>query len=316
MKREVKKMVDVKEIKHIRRAPFTLMNASIQSIFAFIFAILFVLAFGLVAAFIPGLGDLGGTLALIGVGVIILAPLTVFFLNIMGSFVLALLYNLLASGVGGVKLGLEGSELKSIPVVPISLIMAGISTVIAFIVGLYMALAFTPIFTLISTATPVVATAIAEATNATNMTIPTGALIGAAGWVFALTFIILVPIVSFISTFIGTALFAIFYNALAPRVGSAKLEFAAVSGNVFELVNIPAVPAALIMAVIFAIFGLIRGIFSLITFSLAGDAINGVISLIASTIGYLVMYFIGTALFAIFYNLLQPRIGGVKLELE
>lgn len=309
-------MVDVKEIKHIPVAPYTLMNSSIQSIFAFIFAILFVLAFGLLAALIPGISALGGTLALIGVGVIILAPLTVFFLNVLWSFVLALVYNLLAPKVGGVKLGLEGNDLKTIPVVPLSLIMACISTVFAFIFGLYLALAFTPIFTLISTATPVIATALANATNATNMTIPTGDVIGAAGWVFALTFIILVPIVTFISTFIGAALFAIFYNALAPRVGFAKLDFAAVSGNVFELVNIPAVPAALIMAVVFAIFGLIQGILNLISFSIAGDAVGGVISLITSTIGNLVMYFIIVLLVAIFYNVLQPRIGGVKLELE
>jgi hypothetical protein len=31
-------MVEVKEIKHIKAAPFTLMNASIQAIFAFIAA--------------------------------------------------------------------------------------------------------------------------------------------------------------------------------------------------------------------------------------------------------------------------------------
>jgi hypothetical protein len=309
-------MVDVKEIKHVRAAPFTLMNASIQAIFAFLGALLFVLAFGLVVAFIPGLGTLAGTIALIGVGIIILAPLTSFFLNIMGGFVLALLYNLLASRVGGVKLGLEGSDVNSVPVVPFSLIMACISTVIAFIFGLYIALAFTPLFSLISTITPVIGTAIADATNATNMTIPTGAAIGAAGWVFALVSLILVPIVTFISSFISFALFAIFYNALAPRVGTLKLDFASVSGNVFELINIPAVPAALIMAVVFAIFGLIRGIFSLITLAASGDAVGGVISLIGSTIGYLIMYFVMVLLVAVFYNLLQPRIGGVKLELE
>lgn len=309
-------MFDIKEIKHVRTAPFTLMNASIQAIFAFIAAILFVIAFGLVAAFIPGLSALGGFLALIGVAVIILAPLTSFFLNIMGSFVLALLYNLVAPRVGGVKLGLEGSDLKTIPVVPLSLIMACISTIIAFIVGLYLALAFTPIFSLISTATPAIASAIANATNATNMTIPTGAAIGAAGWIFALVTIILVPIVTFISSFISFALFAIFYNALAPRVGALKLDFASVAGNIFELINIPAVPAALIMAVVFAIFGLIRGIFSLIGFSMAGDAVGGVVSLVTTTIGYLVMYFIMVLLVAIFYNLLQPRIGGIKVELE
>jgi hypothetical protein len=309
-------MVDVKEIKHIRAAPFTLMNASIEAILAFIAAIIFVIAFGLVAAFIPQLGAVAGVLALIGVAVIILGPLTAFFINIMFGFVLALLYNHVAPLVGGVKLGLEGSDVKSIPVVPLALIMAWITAIIAFIVGLYLALAFAPIFSIISTATPVIAQAVANATNATNMTLPTGAAVGAAGWIFALFSIIVVPILAFIFAFIGTALFAIFYNVLVPRVGAAKLDFAPVSGNVFELTNIPAVPAALIMGVVFAVFGLIRGIISLITLSMAGNAVGGVVSLISNIISGFVMYFIIVALIAIFYNMLQPRIGGVKLELE
>lgn len=308
-------MVDVKEINHIRAAPFTLMNASIQSIFAFILAILFVIGFGFVAAFLPNLSVFGGTLALLGLGLIILAPLTAFFINIMSSFLLALLYNLLKPRVGGIKLEIDGSDVKSIPVIPLSLIMAIISAIIAFILGLYLTLAFTPIFSIISTTIPIIATAIANATNATNMTIPTGAAVGAAGWIFALFYIILVPIMVFIFSFIGFALFAIFYNALAPRVGAAKLDFASISGNIFELTNIPPVPAALIMGVVFAVFGFIRGIISLITFSMAGDAVGGVISLITNIITGFVMYFIIVLLIAIFYNILQPRIGGIKLEL-
>jgi hypothetical protein len=309
-------MVDVKEIKHIRAAPFTLMNASIRAIFAFIAAIIFVIAFGLVAAFIPQLGAVAGFLALIGVAVIILAPLTTFFINIMFGFVLALLYNLVAPRVGGIKLGLEGSDVKSIPVIPLALIMACISAIIAFIVGLYLALAFTPIFSIISTATPVIAQAVANATNATNMTLPTGAAVGAAGAIFALISIILVPIMAFIFAFIGTALFAIFYNVIVPRVGAAKLDFAPVSGNDFELTNIPVVPAALAIGVVYAIFGLINGLINMISYSMAGNAVGGVVNLITSIIGYFVMYFIIVALIAIFYNILQPRIGGVKLELE
>ena len=309
-------MVDIKEIKHIRAAPFTLMTSSIRAIFAFIAAIIFVIAFGLVSAFIPQLGVLKGALALIGVAVIILAPLTAFFINIIFAFVLALLYNLVAPRVGGVKLGLEGSDVKTIPVVPLALIIACISAIVAFIVGLYLALAFTPILSIISTATPVIAQAVANATNNTNMTIPTGAAVGAISSIFALVSIIVLPILAFIFAFIGSALFAIFYNVIVPRVGAAKLDFAPVSGNVFELTNIPAVPAALAMGVVFAIFGLINGLFNLISYSMAGNAVGGIVSLILGIIVYFIMYFIIVALIAIFYNILQPRIGGVKLELE
>ena len=43
-------MVDVKEIKHIRAAPFTLMTSVIHAILAFIVAILLLLGLGVLAA--------------------------------------------------------------------------------------------------------------------------------------------------------------------------------------------------------------------------------------------------------------------------
>jgi hypothetical protein len=309
-------MVDIKEIKHIRATPFTLMSSAIHGILALILAIIVVLAFGIVAAFIPALSMVAGVIALVGVAIIILWPLTAFFINILYAFVFAGLYNLLVPRVGGIKLGLKGNELRSLPVVSFALIMACISTIFAFILGLYLAGGFGPLFALISTLIPVVANTIATATNTTGEPVATGAIVGTAGLVLSLIFIIVVPIIVFISSFIGNALFAIFYNVVIPKVGGARLDFAPVSGNVHELTAVSPLPTALALSVVFTIFSLLQSLLDLFSYSMAGNAAGGVLNLIANVIGTFIMAYILVALISIVYNVLQPKVGGIKLELE
>ncbi|BDZ67429.1 hypothetical protein [Methanobacterium ferruginis] len=305
-------MVDIKEIKHIRAAPFTLMSSSIHAILAFIAAILIVLFFGSIAAFIPGAGMFAAFIAVLGLAIIILYPLTAFFWNILSAFVVALLYNLIAPKVGGIKLGMEGDELKSLPVVSVALILACVAAVVTFLIGLYMGLAGSSVLSLISGVIPIAGAAVANATNATNATVPTGGLFGAISGIWALFWIILMPIMAFIFSFIGYALFAIFYNIIIPKVGGMKLIFAeAVNG--FELTNIPVVPAALSISVVSAVLGAIYGFISGI---MTGDFVVAIIWLVMYAIMYFIMYFIIVALATIFYNFLQPRIGGIKLVLE
>ncbi len=305
-------MVDIKEIKHIRAAPFTLMSSSIHAILAFIAAILIILFFGSLAALIPGASMFAAFIALLGLAIIILYPLTAFFWNILAAFVMALLYNLLAPKVGGIKLGMEGEEVKSIPVVSVALVLSCIVAVITFIMGLYMGLAGSSIFSLISGVIPIAGAAVAGATNATNATVPTGGLFGAISGFWALFWIILMPIMMFIFSFIGYALFAVFYNILIPKIGGIKLIFAE-AGTAFELTNIPAVPAALSVSVVLAVLGAIYGFLMGL---MSGDIVAAIIALIVYAIMWFIMYFIIVALGAVIYNFLQPKIGGIKLELE
>ena len=302
-------MVDIKEIKHIRAAPFTLMTSSIHAVLAFIGAILLILLFGTVAALIPGASMFAAFITVLGLAIIILWPLTAFFLEILYSFVLALLYNLLAPKVGGIKLGMEGDEVKSIPVVAVALIMSCIGAIITFIFGLYMGLAGSSVLSLISGVIPIAATATG---NSTVESVFTGAAAGAASGIWAVLWIIAYPIAVFIITFIATAIFALFYNIIIPKIGGMKLIFAE-AGTAFELTNIPVVPLALsvsvVMAVLGAIYGLLMGI-------LTGDIVIAIIWLITYAIVWFVMYFIILAIAAVVYNFLQPKIGGIKLELE
>lgn len=135
------------------------------------------------------------------------------------------------------------------------------------------------------------------------------------GGIWAVFWIILMPILVFIFSFIGMALYALFYNVIIPKIGGMKLIFAE-AGTDFELTNIPVVPAALALAVVQAVFGLIQGLLNLIQFGMLGDVVAGLVSLIMQIISSFIITFIFIALAAIIYNLLQPKIGGVKLELE
>ncbi len=302
-------MVDIKEIKGVKITPFALMSSSIHAVLAFIAAILIVLTFGLIAALIPGASLFAAFISLLGIGIIILYPLTAFFLNILYMFVVALLYNGLVGRVGGIKLGMEGEEVKSIPVVAAALILSCITAIITFIFGLYMGLGGSVVLSLISGIIPVAASATG---NATVESIFTGAGMGALSGMWAVLWIIAYPIMAFIMTFIVAAIFAVLYNVLIPKIGGMKLIFAE-AGDAFELTNIPVVPLALsisvVMAVLGAIYGFLMGI-------LTGDILVAIIGLIMYAIIWFIMYFIILALAALIYNFLQPKIGGIKLVLE
>jgi hypothetical protein len=305
-------MVDIKEIKHIRAAPFTLMTSSIHAILAFIAAIIIVLFFGTIAALIPAASLFAAFIALLGIGIIILWPLTAFLIQIVYAFVGALLYNLFAPKVGGIKLGIDGEELKSIPVVSVALIISCIAAIGTLIYGLYMGLAGSTILSLISGIIPIAGTVVANATNTTGATIPTGAFVGTMSGFWAINYIIINPIMSFIGTFIGVAIFAVLYNLIIPKIGGIKLIFAE-AGTAFELTNIPVVPAALAIGTISAILGAIIGlIFGLLLM----DILLAITMLIIMAIMMFIIDFIIVALGTLIYNFLQPKIGGIKLVLE
>ena len=305
-------MVDVKEIKSIELVPFTLMTSSISAILALIYAIILLITFGALAAFIPAAGLVFASL---GLSMLVIFPIGSFLVYITLSFVTAFIYNMLVPRLGGIKLSLEGDEVKNVPVVPFALMMAGIGAVWAFIIGLLLAAIIVPLTTLASTLIPLVANIAANATNMTPATLPTGSVVGTGGVVLAVLLIIGLPILVFIAGFIGNALWAIFYNFLIPRVGGVRLLFAP-AGTAHEITSIPVVAAALAFAVVATVFGIIQGLFSLINGIMAGSASMAVGGLIGNIIGAFIETFIMVALITILYNFLAPRIGGVQLELK
>jgi hypothetical protein len=211
-----------------------------------------------------------------------------------------MLYNALVPRLGGVKLEIEGNEVTKIPEVSFALILSAIGAVWAFVAGLVMAAVISPLFSLITTL-PEAANITANFTNATGATMPTGVEFGAFGALVTVLLIIGLPIIVFVLGFIWNALFALFYNYLVTRVAKIQLEFGQISEKLHELKHIPVLPTALAIALVYALLGIISGI------------LNGNI---AEFISNFIVYFIETALIAILYNYLAPKIGTIKLNLE
>jgi len=294
-------MVNIKEIKSVKLTPFTRMSASIYGILGLIAAVVMSIVLTIVqaAGLIPQLGHFN-VLTGFGVPLIILFPIGAFFITIAVSFFSVTLYNLLVPRLGGIKLELEDNDVVKIPVVSYALILAAIGSIWAFIAGLVTAAVISPVFSLISSI-PATSNIAANFTNATGATIPTGSEIGAAGVLVSLVLIIGLPIMAFVFGFIWNALFALFYNYIATRVSKIKLEFAQITGNLHELKYIPVLPTALAVAIVYALLGIISGILS---------------RNYADFLTNFVFYFIGTALIALLYNYLAPKIGSIKLNLE
>jgi hypothetical protein len=296
-------MINVKEIKSVKLTPFTKMSASIYGILGLIAAIVMLIILGIMqaAGFMPELGHFN-IVSGFGIPILILFPIGAFFSTIVISFFSVMLYNALVPRLGGIKLELDGYDVIKIPVISYALILSAISAVWAFIVGLVLAAVISPVFSLISnfSALPEASQIAANFTNATGAAMPTGAAFGTAGIVVSLMLIIGLPIMVFVFSFIGNALFALIYNYISTRVSKIQLEFNQVSENLHELKNIPVIPTALAVAITYAILGLL----GIITGNYAEFITN------------FVQYFIGTALIALLYNYLAPKIGSIKLNLE
>jgi hypothetical protein len=297
-------MLDVKEIKSLKLTPFTKMSASIYGILGFIGAIVMFVALTIIQAAggIPQLGQFNLITGL-GIPLIVLIPIGAFFTTIAVTFFSAVLYNILVPRLGGVKLEIGGNKVENIPVISFSLILSAIGAVWAFILGLVAAAAISPLISFISTAStlPEAANITANITNASGATIPTGANLGAAGAILALVLIIGLPIMAFVFGFIWNSLFALFYNHIVTRVSKIQLDFGQISGSLHELKHIPVIPTALAIALVYTLLGIISGILS----GNYGEFITN-----------FVFYFIETALIAILYNYLAPKIGSIKLNLE
>jgi hypothetical protein len=97
-------------------------------------------------------------------------------------------------------------------------------------------------------------------------------------------------------------------------------------GEVKTITMVPVRPVALMGGAIEAVIGLIYGVIAAIGVgggimapemsSLGTGAVAAVIIIIVAIIGGFVSGYILTAIVALIYNWLAPRIGGIKLEFE
>lgn len=298
-------MVDIKEIKSVRIVPFTLMSSALSAVLGLIYAIILIFIIGIVGAFIPGISTALGLIATFSVAMIIIFPVGAFLFSILSSFLMALIYNLLVPRIGGIKLGMDGKEVKTLPVIPVSLMLAAIYTKLTFIMMLIVA--------------PLLAVGLqGAALAATNTTasVPELSGLGALGTIGALILLIGIPILVFIAIFISMALTALFYNICAPKIGGVQLKLKNAAHNFCEIKKIPAVPLALISAVVLTIVNFIFSLPSLAIYIGSGQGLFGLGYLVGNILGSFISTFILYAIMAIIYNFFRPKIGGVEIELD
>ncbi len=300
-------MEELKEIKSVAIVPFTLMSSSISAVVGLIYALILILVLGVVAVFLPSEASIiTSILMTVSVAIIIILPVGSFLLSILSSFLIAFIYNLLVPRIGGIKLGMvEMKEIRSLPVIPLSLMTSFIYTILTFLIMLIVA----PLLVVV-----LQGAALASISTSNSMVGLEG--LGAIGLIGIVIMVIGIPILVFVGTFIYTALMALLYNFLAPKMGGIKLKFNTLKDNSFEIKKIPPIPLALISAVVLTILNFIFSLPSLAMYFATGNAIGGIGYFFGNTIGSFIAIFIIYAIMALLYNYLRPIIGGVELELE
>ena len=300
-------MEELKEIKSVAIVPYTLMSSSISAIVGLIYSLILVLVLGVVAVFLPSEASIITSILLtLSVALIIILPVGYFLISILSSFLTAFIYNLLVPRIGGIKVGiLDMEEIISIPVIPASLMLSVLYTIITFLIMLIVA--------------PIIVLALQGAALATISTSTAVAGVGGLGALGVLGIIIMiigVPIVMLISTFISTAIMTLLYNFLTPRMGGIKLKFDSIGEKSFEIKKIAPIPVALIGAVVLTIVNFIFSLPSLVIYFASSNPWGGIGYLLGNTLGTLVFTFIIYAIMALLYNYLRKVVGGVELELE
>ena len=295
-------MIEIKDVKSIEIVPYTLMTSSISAVLALIYALLFIIIISITSLYVPGLS--ASLIVTLAIAMILLFPTVGFLISIIQSFLTAILYNLLVPRLGAIKLGFEDmNEIKNVPVVPFALMASALGGIIIFLIMLIVG--------------PIIAVSLQVAASSAGAAIPGLSSFPALGIVGILIMVIGVPIIVFISIFIATAIMAIIYNLLAPKMGGIKFNFGNAVENLFEIESIPVVPFAIITTVVITLFGLITQVISFIAAIAMGQSIaTQLISLVTSVLIDLVFGFIIYALTAFLYNYFRPKIGGIKLQIE
>ena len=205
-------------------------------------------------------------------------------------------------------------EIKSIRIVPYTLMNSSISAVVAFIYAVFLVLIF----------------GIAGSFLPSSLGI-TGGVIASLG----VAVLILLPAGSFVFSVTQSFLTALIYNVFVPRLGGIKLELR----DMKEVVGVSVVPFALMIsaittAIVFIAMLIIGPLLIIglnvvaIRAAILGTTIPGlssigafgILGLLILIIGVPIVAFISSfimyALAAIFYNILAPKIGGIQLEFE
>ena len=298
------------------------MASSTAAILVFIYSVIILIISRVLTAFVPQLGTFSEIINGMGVASVVILPITAYFLILAVSFFSGLLYNRITFRLCGVKLGLDNNEITQIPVKPFTLIIASIEAIWALIIGLFLAAAIIPFTDIIIRVINFTARAIERSIDISGATLLINSVLGTNGVTLALILIIGLPLVAFVYGLVSNGLFALFYNYIATKFIKMQLDIEVISGTLHEIKSLPVVAAAApLSGAVFAAFGVIMGLITLLSLAVTGNPsvgniINDITIIVLNGISYFLGYFLIFALIAVIYNFLAPKIGGIKLELE
>lgn len=294
---EVYILIQVKDIKSIKIIPYANMISSISAVFSLICAIFLIVIY--LGEFSSAWRNTSSIITLIIVA-LLLFPTVGFLLSIVASYLTILIYNVLVPKIGAIKLGFEDlKEIKNVPVMPFSLMISSIFGIIISIITLIVVSALGLSLCLFYAAVP-------SLSNFEGITV-----------IKFLAPAIAVVLGILIFNFISMAIMAIFYNFLAPKIGGIMFNFVNSIGKFYEIESIPVVSFALITSLVIALFSLLIEVIGLIVSIVMGiSIITALISMVTNVLFDLILGFVICAIAAALYNYLQPKIGGIKLEMD
>ncbi len=296
--------------------------SSTAAILVFIYSVIILIISRVLTAFVPQLGTFSEIINGMGVASVIILPITSYFLIMAVGFFSGLLYNRITSRLCGIKLELDNNEITEIPVKPFTLIIAIIEAIWALIIGLFLAAAIIPFTDIIIRVINFTAGAIERSIDISGATLLINTALGTNGFTLALILIIGLPLLTFVYGIVSNGLFAVFYNYIATRFIKMQLDIELISGTLHEIKSLPVVAAAApLSGAVFAAFGVIMGLITLLSLAVTGNPsvgniINDLTIIVLNGVSYFLGYFLIFALIAVIYNFLAPKIGGIKLELE
>ncbi|WP_458454981.1 hypothetical protein [Methanobrevibacter sp.] len=281
-------MGDVKELKSIELSSFTTMMSGIAALFSIISAILTAVGIG---ALIPNASSI----------IIYLIPTIIvgtFMYTIYNSFCQGLLYNLLAKKLKTIAVIIKDEkEIVKISTTETAM-MAGIILTIQFILLYLVSVFLLPLIltSIIQTLTLTGQNAVAYSIYQALMILSQPATI--AMLIFG-TFII-----TFVFVLLGTYIYNILGNSGRGIVLNLKNE-----NGYTAIESVDSLKLAIAFAIISGVLSLIAGIISLMSganfTTLIGNVLGGFVG------GFIEFYLMG-----LFYNVLAPKIGKIKIELN
>ena len=278
-------MSDIKTLKSIDITSYTIIVTGIGVLFSILLSILLIIGIGIVSS--ESIGIVAYIIPTIIVGTLMC--------SIYHRFMEGYLYNLLTKKLNPITFELkDGKEITKISTVPTALIVAIISiifTILIMAIGMFVI--------------PLILSAIIQILMFSELTVLAYILYQVSMILMQPSIIAMIIIGSFIVTFVFTLIAIYIYNFIGSKGRGVIIDLS----NNTTLNSIEPVSLIIALTAISLIFNII--LLAIITLISGGDTTQALINIISG----LIIGVIGGGLISIFYNLLAPKLGELKVEL-